>query len=202
MVRPWVEKAGATFAVGVDRSDVLGSAFGLKAIPVSFLVDEVGIIRLRGGGPSAEFLAEIEGILKEPVSGVRSQPPRLADASPIEELRGRVVVEPDRGGHRLALAQALERAGWLEEAEAEATEAVRRMPNDAQAWFTRGLVRLRREQRDTALRDFREAQRRDPGNWRIRKQIWALENPERFYGPEGIDWAWQREEVERERGEK
>ena len=28
-----------------DTADVFGAAFGLKAIPVSFLVDEVGIIR-------------------------------------------------------------------------------------------------------------------------------------------------------------
>jgi len=50
VVRPYVEQFGVTFLVAVDRMDLFGQAFRLNAIPVSFLVDEVGIIRLRGGG--------------------------------------------------------------------------------------------------------------------------------------------------------
>ncbi len=46
VVAPWVKKYGVTFPMAVDTADVFGAAFGLKAIPVSFLVDEVGIIRL------------------------------------------------------------------------------------------------------------------------------------------------------------
>ena len=32
----------------------------------------------------------------------------------------------------------------------------------------------------------------------IRKQIWAVEHPERFYP--AIDWDWQKEQLARERG--
>ena len=65
VVAPWVKRYGVTFPVAVYRADVVGTAFGLKAIPVSFLVDEVGIVRLRGGGPSKEFLAQVEEILRQ-----------------------------------------------------------------------------------------------------------------------------------------
>lgn len=41
----------------------------------------------------------------------------------------------------------------------------------------------------------REALRRDPENWLIRKQIWAIENPERFYQGD-IDLEWQKEQIE------
>jgi hypothetical protein len=46
---------------------------------------------------------------------------------------------------------------------------------------------------------WREALRADPDNFVIRKQIWAVEHPERFYP--SIDWAWQRDQLARERGE-
>ncbi len=43
----------------------------------------------------------------------------------------------------------------------------------------------------------REALKSDPGNWLIRKQIWAIEHPDRFYdGP--VDFAWQRAQIRRE----
>ena len=34
----------------------------------------------------------------------------------------------------------------------------------------------------------------DPGNYIIRKQIWAVESPERFYAGE-VDYDWQREQT-------
>lgn len=44
--------------------------------------------------------------------------------------------------------------------------------------------------RDQAITTWREAVRLDPQNFTIRKQIWAVEHPEKFH-PE-IDWDWQR----------
>ena len=80
VVEPYVEKFGVTYPVAVDASDIFGQAFGLKAIPVTFLVDEVGIVRLRGEGPSRALLAQIEAILKEPQLSVRGKSPQLSAA--------------------------------------------------------------------------------------------------------------------------
>lgn len=41
----------------------------------------------------------------------------------------------------------------------------------------------------------KEALRRDPENWLIRKQIWAIEQPERFYQGD-IDLEWQKGQIE------
>ena len=49
----------------------------------------------------------------------------------------------------------------------------------------------------TAIRQWREALAEDPANHVIRKQIWAVQNPDRFY-PE-IDWDWQMEVLAQER---
>ena len=199
VVKPWLEKYGVTFPVAVDTADVFGAAFGLKAIPVSFLVDEVGIVRLQGGGPSKEFRAQVEEILREPVSAVRGGTRESASALSLDDLRARAARQPDNAGARLALAQALERAGNFTGAVAECEAAARAQPKDATVPFTHGLVLLRQGRTNEALVKFTAARDLDPGNWRIRKQIWALEHPERFYGTNGIDWDWQKVRIAREK---
>jgi hypothetical protein len=61
----------------------------------------------------------------------------------------------------------------------------------------RGLDLLRAGNQEGALWAWREALAADPANYVIRKQIWAVEHPERFYPT--IDWAWQKEQLARER---
>ena len=105
VVRPYVQKFGVSFPVAVDTADIFGRAFGLTAIPVTFLVDEVGIIRLQGGGPNAALRGEIEAILDEPVSGVRSVQPQLPSARSKVELETSVLRTPEEAKSRVALAQ-------------------------------------------------------------------------------------------------
>lgn len=199
VVTPWVKKYGVTFPVAVDTADVFGAAFDLKAIPVSFLVDEVGIVRLQGGAPSKEFRAQVEEILREPVSTVRGQSRGFVAALSLDELRVRAARTPDDSDARLALAQALERAGDYAAALAECDAAARSRPADATIPFTHGLVLLRQGRTNEALAKFTVARDLDSANWRIRKQIWAMEHPEKFYGTNGIDWGWQKEQIAREK---
>ena len=35
----------------------------------------------------------------------------------------------------------------------------------------------------------------EPDNWVVRKQIWAVEHPERFYDGD-VDSAWQKEQIQ------
>ncbi|HEX5418351.1 MAG TPA: thioredoxin family protein, partial [Chloroflexota bacterium] len=54
--------------------------------------------------------------------------------------------------------------------------------------------------RDEAVAEWRGALRLDPENLVIRKQIWAARHPERFQPT--IDWAWQKEQLARERADE
>jgi hypothetical protein len=51
--------------------------------------------------------------------------------------------------------------------------------------------------RDEAVAAWREALRLDPENLTIRKQIWSVEHPERFFPT--IDWDWQKVQLKAER---
>lgn len=68
---------------------------------------------------------------------------------------------------------------------------------EAQELFARGVAALEAGERRRARKLWTAALAKDPGNWLIRKQVWALDAPERFYG-ESIDAEWQRERATRE----
>ncbi|MCI0587052.1 MAG: hypothetical protein L0323_09460 [Planctomycetes bacterium] len=110
-------------------------------------------MRLKGAGPSPEFLKRIETVLAErPVAvappGADASRPVSPDAPWVAKLRR--ARELLSGGDRAGAAAALKEAAALE-----------------------------------------------PENWLLRKQVWALEHPEKFYeGP--IDTAWQQEVIRRE----
>lgn len=61
----------------------------------------------------------------------------------------------------------------------------------ADALFQEAVALLGREERMQAKERLRRAVALDSQNWLIRKQLWALEAPEAFYG-EAVDYAWQK----------
>ena len=199
VVKPYVEKAGVTFPVAVDTADVLGKAFELKAIPVSIFVDEVGIVRLRGDGPTKESLAQIEELLREPLTGVRGAARQLPAAATTEGLERKVAASADDWQSRLALARAYADAGRHTEATAQLEAAAKLKPGESSVPFVWGLVLLQEGKKESALEKLRQARDLDSDNWRIRKQIWAIENPDKFYIGNSPDYGWQSEQLKKER---
>lgn len=199
VVRPYVENAGVTFTVAVDETDALGRAFGLKLTPVSILVDELGIIRALGGGPRKDFLDRVGEVLREPVSEMSPTAPVSRPLATIPELQKRVAARPEDWRAHLELAELLVAENELETAARQIVAARSLKPEHADVCFLEGHILLRQGQREAALAQFRKARELDPENWRIRKQIWALENPDRFYSTRNPDYRWQREALEKER---
>ena len=67
---------------------------------------------------------------------------------------------------------------------------------EAGALFRRGLTLYRQGRVEEAVALWREGLALDPDNYIIRKQIWAVQNPERFYAGD-VDYGWQREQTAR-----
>ena len=62
------------------------------------------------------------------------------------------------------------------------------------AQFRNGLKLYRQGKIDEAIAEWRAGVDLDPDNYIIRKQIWAVENPDRFYAG-SVDFDWQREQL-------
>ena len=65
---------------------------------------------------------------------------------------------------------------------------------DAIKLFQRGMKNVAANRIDEALKLWRLAVEKDPSNYVIRKQIWAIENPEKFYDDE-VDYDWQKDQL-------
>lgn len=65
------------------------------------------------------------------------------------------------------------------------------------ALFQEGNGQYRQGLTAEALVKWKEAMALDPDNLVIRKQIWAVEHPERFYASDKVDYAWQKEQLEK-----
>ena len=68
-------------------------------------------------------------------------------------------------------------------------------PADWSARFALGTALYQQGNTAEALTSWRAALDRDPQNFTVRKQIWWVEHPEKFYPT--IDFDWQREQLKR-----
>ena len=87
---------------------------------------------------------------------------------------------------------------WIEGVNLERTGEAAEGPlgsehSQANACFRRGLELYQAGSSELALAEWRKGVELDPDNYIIRKQIWAVENPEKFYSG-GVDFDWQKEQ--------
>lgn len=72
---------------------------------------------------------------------------------------------------------------------------------EADARFQLGLVLLKIGKKEEAIAEWWKALALDPSNWIIHKQIWAVENPDKFY--EGnVDYNWQKQQLAAEKAQQ
>ncbi|MBI2936505.1 MAG: thioredoxin family protein [Chloroflexi bacterium] len=115
---------------------------------------------------------------------------------------GGTVVFTKFGGfdiRRPEYAQLLE--GWVQgvstsrlgqRSQGEAEEGMK--PLDALEYYRQGLALYRQGRIQEAVAEWRKGVQLEPDNFIIRKQVWAVEHPERFYAGK-VDYAWQREQM-------
>lgn len=193
--RPWYQKHGVTFPALVDSANTLGRLIGYKIIPNQFYIDELGIFH---GSVSKAQLAKL---LAKPMADVPADlARRLQKATPSLDyaaLRDRAESQPGDYAVQLAAGRAALAAAKPAAAVVCLERAVHLRPQSAEALTELAAAHLAGGDKAAAAAALKRARKLDPENWLIRKQIWALEQPEHFYeGP--VDFAWQREQIRRE----
>ena len=84
----------------------------------------------------------------------------------------------------------------LDRSSQDQDEALGSEHSEANAHFTAGLDLYRQGKVEEAVAEWRKGVDLEPDNYIIRKQIWAVQNPDRFYAGD-IDYDWQREQMEK-----
>ena len=176
--RPYVEKAGAEFTTVVDEENLLAQLYGFKAIPNGFLIDEQGIVRYKELGGFDIRRAETTEVVERWVGGLGPGEPAEETDSKLEaeHSQAKVVALPDEN-HSQAKVVALPDENH----------------SQANAYFRRGVRLLQEGRVPEAIAEWRKGVELEPDNYLILKQIWAVENPDRFYAG-SVDSDWQREQ--------
>ncbi len=197
VVKPIYEAAKATYVTLVDPHNALSDSFGFKVVPNGYLIDEAGVLQWKQEGgfevKSPRTIQAVDEFLARPKAAVHDSSDR---ADPIASAREALRLDPDDPAAKLALGKLLLTIKASEEVLSLLKQASDAMPGSAIAQFTYGSALLSNDEKRLAVEYFRRALRLDPKNFVIRKQIWYVEHPERFW-PE-IDWIWQREQLAKE----
>lgn len=173
--RPFVEAAKLDFPTVIDAEDILGGYFGFKVIPNGIFLDAQGRIRLVKSGRFDVANADTVALLEELIAGRSEGAARAGEVKPEEARPGNAKGE---AGDR--------------------SRAIPLLDQDLVAnRFQLGTQHYRAGNLEAAFEEWSKALALDPENFIIRKQIWAIAHPERFY-PE-VDHDWQQEQLARER---
>jgi tetratricopeptide (TPR) repeat protein len=198
--RDFTVQAGCTFPMALDSRNLLNAILGVKTVTNAILLDEAGRLRwqhlhgFRLARPEMYAMAErvVDGDLEEFVAN-----PGVAQESlEVEAIRAELAERPDDPDYLLMLGDALGREGRT----GEALEAYRRVldlrPNNPTAHYAIGSVLLSDGRKDEAIAAWRHGLEADPMNFTLRKQIWMVQFPERFYPV--IDMRFQVEQIRKE----
>lgn len=190
--RPWYEKHHVTFPSLVDPANALGRTIGYTAVPNMFYVDGNGVFQ---GKVTRDRLAEL---LHQPMTAPPAElPDRIRAAIPADTTKRLVAAAgaaPNDFVAQLSAGRSLLDAGEARQALPYLERAATLNAESTDVWMTLAAAHLAEGDKPAALVAMNRARSLDPKNWLIRKQIWALEHPDRFYdGP--VDFAWQRQQL-------
>lgn len=192
LARPYVEVANATYANLVDAENILGDLIGFKAVPNTILIDEAG--RYQGMVSPDEAK---EWAAAHRASDAATTPERVTASNGAGRVRAFEALAdwlPRDATVRANLAEAYHATGRDDDAEGAYRLALTLGASDASTHFRYGRLLLAQGRKDEGVASLKRALAVDPGNYVIRKQIWAVENPGRFYDG-GIDWDWQKQQT-------
>ena len=198
-VRDYAQFAGAV-NVAIDRNADLARHLLMNDVGHWYYVDELGVLRAEGSKPDADALAWIDEHLEEKPTVRAAAPAGRTPRAELTVLRERAAAQPKRAEATLALLAALQGDEHAAERRRLAEALVAQHPKVAPFAFRLAALRLDAGDREGALRALDEARRRVPGAWYLRKQYWALWQPNRYYMG-AIDAAWEREQRKQEEKE-
>ena len=189
------------FPTVVDSAGQLGRLFDFDVVPNGVFVDEQGVIRFIHIGSfdirRPEVYVQVEDLLRSDFSHEAVEHASLRqEPLDIEVLRVELASSPEDAGLKFALGEALLRHGRVEEAETHLQRAAELDPGDWSSRFALGTAQYQQGRTAEALESWRSALSLDPANFTVRKQIWMIEHPEKFYP--AIDFDWQKEQLVRE----
>ena len=186
--------------MALDTRNVLNRVLGMRTVTNAFLLDEEGVLRwqhlhgFRVARP--EMMQMVDRVVAGDLEEIYADPTVRQESLDVEVLRGELAAEPDNADYMFMLAEALCQEDETEEGKQLYRRVIELDPSNSAAGYALGSLLAEEGDKDGAVAVMRQALEIDPMNFTIRKQIWRLEHPEKFYPK--IDMAFQVEQIKRE----
>ena len=196
----FTKSSGVTFPMALDTRNVLNRVLGVRTVTNAFLLDEEGILRwqhlhgFRIARP--EMLRMVERAISGDLEEIWADPNVRQESLDIEVLRGELATDPNNPEYTFMLAEALCQEDQTDEGKQLYHRVIELDPANSAAYYALGSLYAEEGNKNEAVRVMRQGLERDPMNFTIRKQIWRLEYPEKFYPK--IDMAFQVERIKEE----
>lgn len=198
--RDFTVQSGCTFPMALDSRNLLNAILGVKTVTNAILLDEAGRLRwqhlhgFRLARPEMYAMAErvVDGDLEEFVAN----PGVVQESLEVEAIRAELAERPDDPDYLLMLGDALGRERRTGEALDAYKSVLDLRPSNPTAHYAIGSVLLSDGRKEEAIAAWRHGLEADPMNFTLRKQIWMVQFPERFYPV--IDMRFQVEQIRKE----
>jgi tetratricopeptide (TPR) repeat protein len=198
--RDFTVQSGCTFPMALDSRNLLNAILGVKTVTNAILLDEEGRLRwqhlhgFRLARPEMYTMAErvVDGDLEEFVA----DPGVVQESLEVESIQAELADRPDDPDYLLMLGDALGREGRGDEAISTYRRVLELRPTNPTAHYAIGSLLLAAGKKEDAVTAWRKGLAADPMNFTLRKQIWMVQYPDRFY-PE-IDMRFQVEQIKKE----
>jgi tetratricopeptide (TPR) repeat protein len=186
--------------MAIDSRNLFNEVLGIKTVTNAFLLDPKGILRwqhLHGFRIQRPEMAErLEKVLSRPLEEIEPSTDMVQESVDIEVLRAELASQPDNADFLFMLAEALSQEGRTEEAMDTYRRVIELRPTESAPYYALGSLLVSDNRTDEAVDVWKQALDKDPMNFTIRKQIWRVQHPERFYPT--IDMDFQVDQVMRE----
>ena len=182
-VKPYLDKAKATYISLIDPNNELAVKYNFLATQNGFLVDENGIIRLSSIGFDIRKPEEKDALIKLVKTNFGAVTPAKQKSlnEKIKDLETGLGDGPKSVPNRIELAELYRQSGDLDKAEATLNDAIKLKKMNAESHYRLGVILYQKGKIDDAVKEWERAYKYDSTNYLYMRNIEAYKNPEKFY---------------------
>lgn len=183
-VKPYLDKAGATYITLIDPNNELAKKYNFYATGNGFVVDEGGVIRLSSLGIDIRVKAQHDELVKI-IQTNFTTPATAAKQKSLDErisaLGEDLAKTPGNFQKKLDLAELYRQKSDFAKSEKLLREAIEKKKRSAEAHYRLGVILYNQGKIENAVSEWEKAYKLDSGNYIYMRNIEAYRNPEKFY---------------------
>jgi cytochrome c biogenesis protein CcmG, thiol:disulfide interchange protein DsbE len=183
-VKPYLDRAGATFVALVDPNNELARKYNFDATENGFLIDKTGVIQMSVIGfdiRKPDQRDKLVGLISKKTDNVAAAGRKQSIIEKIRDAESKAAEKPNYFTAKYELSDLYIQNGNLEKAESVLREAISIKKQSAEAHYRLGVILYQEGKIEDAVAEWERAFKYEPTNYIYMRNIQAYKEPEKFY---------------------